>query len=146
MERPLKDVRPIGPFTESLDFSRVITGDVDYTMLYAAPGVPSHVDASDEIITSFISLVEQSLRIELDLSESQYNVSTESIVAEDLRQDGNMLVVKLIDVGMNDTDAIQAGSDLREALEDAAVMKNVDGAVYKHDFFKDANSEKISGL
>lgn len=146
MKRPLKDVRPIGPFTESLNFSHTLTGDVDYTMLYAAPGVPSHVDASDEIITSFISLVERSLRMELDLPESQYEVSTESIVAEDLRQDGNMLVVKLMDVAMNDSEATQAGSELRDALEDAAVMRDVDGAVYKFDFFKDANSEKISGL
>jgi len=145
MKRPLADKRPIGPFTEMLSFSQGPT-DVEYTMLYASPAVPSHVDASDAIINSFTSQVERALRVELDLNDSQYDVFTESIVAEDLRRDGNMLVVKLMNVGMSDSEAMEAAQDLKDEIKTVGGVDELDGVVYRNDFFKDSNAEKIGDV
>lgn len=143
MKRPLSEVRPIGPFTEKLNFSSNNDEDVDYTMLYAAPGIPSHVDAPEEMIMSFTSLVERTLRMELGLSNSQYNVFTESIVAEKLRQDGNMLVVKLMGVDLTESEAIEATEVVGEDIEDKTGVRNPDSAVFTNDFFLDSNVEQL---
>lgn len=144
MKRPFADKRPIGPFMELLSFNQGESGmDVEYTLLFSSPSIPSSYNASKETIDATVSMVENELRRQFDLSESQYTVFTESIVPEEMRQDGNLLVVKLKGVNMTDGKAATLQDDLARGLRGKVIHGEVDSMLYKNDFFMDSNAREI---
>jgi len=145
MRRPFKDIRLIGPFAQLRNFNQGSGSDmqVEYTLLYSSPQIPSRFDAPDEVVESTINTVERQLRTQFDLSASQYAVFTESIVPEDMRQDGNLLVVKLKGVSMSSTEAARLQDELIMTRGSMIGIDQVESQLYEKDFFLDSDSTKV---
>lgn len=142
MQRPLSEYRVLGPITEKLNFNQSNDSDIEYTIAYTGPAIPSKIDAPDDMVEQLVSEVERTLNIDLDLNPNQYEVFTESIILEELPKEGNMLVVKLKNVNMSENEAIELSKELQEDIENS-VFDDLNRAVFEKDLFTSPESVMI---
>lgn len=142
MRRPLSEYRVLGPITEKLNFNQSNDSDIEYTIAYTGPAIPSKIDAPDDMVEQLVSEVERTLNIDLDLNPNQYEVFTESIILEELPKEGNMLVVKLKNVNMSENEAIELSKELQEDIENS-VFDDLNRAVFEKDLFTSPESVMI---
>jgi hypothetical protein len=147
MRRPLANKRPIGPFInisggQSDQFSQSSelneeAGDVLYTLLYSSPNVPGfgrQVDVTE-------STIESEVTRSTSLTRENTEILIESIVPKNMRQDGNLIVIKVM-ADMDTDDVVRLSKDIEDSLESTGIDP-VSRAVYTNDFFKDSNVEQI---
>lgn len=141
MRRPFAKYRPIGPFNEMLGFAQS-EDNVAYTMFFISPGVPTRGSAPQAAIDGLKHNVGMVLYKEFNLTEDQYYMETSEFSVSDLRNDGKSLLVQLMNVDMNDSDALEAEEVVADKL-DEIVRGDVDSTTFVGDFFGSGKAEEL---
>jgi hypothetical protein len=141
MRRPFAKYRPIGPFNEMLGFAQS-EDNVAYTMFFISPGVPTTGSAPQAAIDGLKHNVGMVLYKEFNLTEDQYYMETSEFSVSDLRNDGKSLLVQLMNVDMNDSDALEAEEVVADKL-DEIVRGDVDSTTFVGDFFGSEKAEEL---
>lgn len=140
MNRPLADIRPVGPvllFNQRRSDAVPHDARVDYTILFSSPGIPSTEGAPASVVKSFVARAGTITRNVFDIEKSQHQIFTEYIVAMGMRDDGAMLVIKLFDVSINDEEVVEGAREVLDKMDGTFILDKdkTDMKVYRGDFF-----------
>jgi hypothetical protein len=141
MRRPFAKYRPIGPFSEMLGFAQS-EDNIAYTMFFVSPGIPTTGSAPQAAIDNVKYNVGMVLYNEFNLTEDQYRMETSTFSVSDLRNDGKSIHVQLMNVDMDDSDALKAEEVVAEKL-DEIVRGDVDSTTFVGDFFGSGKAEEL---